>query len=113
MKLARERQHFPQHAIDAETDARLQFLGLDVDVSRPFADAEVDDRVEHLDQRDAFGEGGELFGRIVGAVEKVDPFERVEVLADVLVVGIMDGDRILDLPRRGEHRADRQLGDLA
>ena len=113
MQFARERKRFPQIAIDPIADARVKLVRLDVNVGRPLADGVVDDGIEHLDESLGFREGGELIAREVRPVEEIGAFQQAETALDVLIVRIMDGDRILDFPLGGENRTDRHLGNLA
>ena len=78
VELAGKREHLPQHPVDAEADPRLELLRFDVNVGRPLANGVEDDGVEHLDERGAFGQGGELLAGVVGPGEQVGALQRAE-----------------------------------
>ena len=71
--------HLVEHAVDAEADAELLLVGLDVDVGGPLLDGVEQDQVHQLDDR-----------RLGGAVLEVDGVEVVVAALDERHLGVVE-----------------------
>ena len=113
MELAGVGDDFAEVAVDAEPDAALGFLGLDVDVGGAFADGEVDDLVDEGDDGVGVGDGGEFVAGEVGLVEDGGAFEAEEAVFEAFFVGVVDRDGVFDFAGECEDGAQGDLRDLA
>ena len=103
-----------EHAVDAETNAQIVLLRLDVDVGRAVPQALSDQHVDDLDRGrgggdareldDGLARGGELWPALL---------QRPRDLVDPRPHAVDPAEVGKDVRPRGEIRGDRQAGDAA
>lgn len=113
MEFARVGEDVAQVSVDAEANAAVRLVGLDVDVRRALAQREENNLVEDLDERVVLGEGREFFARNIGPVKETGVLEVAEAFLEAFLRAVVNRNGILDFLGESEDGAHGHLGDLS
>src|SRR5688500_11527482 len=103
MKLAGVGKDIAQISVNAEPDAALHLLRLDVHIRRAVAKGEIDNLVQYFREGTVFRQCSQLVSRQIGFVEKRRVLEFADAFFEARFGAIMDRGGVLNLSWKGKH----------